>query len=92
MTELAQIEQEGPGPGPTETREGPGNSGVISYIYRQLAEARPGAFLPAYATSPSNQSIILGALGRRAKALAAGEQAVTIYGARPSKPSLGATG
>jgi hypothetical protein len=31
MTELAQIEQEGPGTGSTEAPEGSGNSGFIFY-------------------------------------------------------------
>jgi tetratricopeptide (TPR) repeat protein len=47
-------------------------------IYRQLAEARPDAFLPDLATSLSNQSVRQSELGRREEALAAGEEAVTI--------------
>ena len=48
-------------------------------IRRQLAEARPDAFLPDLATSLNNQSACLAELGRREEALAAIEEAVTIY-------------
>ncbi|HEY6310674.1 MAG TPA: tetratricopeptide repeat protein [Streptosporangiaceae bacterium] len=48
-------------------------------IYRQLAEARPDAFLPGLAGSLNNQSASLADLGRREEALAAIEQAVTTY-------------
>ena len=47
-------------------------------IHRQLAEARPDAFLPDLATSLNNQSVRLADLGRREEALAAIEEAVTI--------------
>ena len=47
-------------------------------IYRQLAQARPDAFLPDLAMSLNNQSICLGDLGRREEALAAIEEAVAI--------------
>jgi tetratricopeptide (TPR) repeat protein len=46
--------------------------------YRQLATARPDAFLPDLATSLNNQSVFLAHLGRREEALAAIEEAVTI--------------
>ena len=45
----------------------------------QLAAARPDAFLPDLATSLNNQSTRLADLGRREEALAAIEEAVTIY-------------
>ncbi|MER5399312.1 tetratricopeptide repeat protein, partial [Streptomyces sp. NPDC002599] len=48
-------------------------------VYRQLADARPDAFLPDLATSLNNLSIDLGELGRREEALAAIEEAVTAY-------------
>ena len=48
-------------------------------IYRQLAEARPDAFLPDLAKSLNNQSNCLADLGRREEALAAIEQARGIY-------------
>ena len=55
--------------------------------YRQLAGARPDAFLPALAASLNNQSLHLAELGRREQALAAIEEAVAAYrqlaGARP---------
>ena len=47
-------------------------------IRRQLAEARPDAFLPDLATSLNNLSNRLADLGRREEALAAIEEAVTI--------------
>ena len=47
-------------------------------IYRQLAQARPDAFLPNLAAALNNQSNRLADLGRREEALAAIEQAVTI--------------
>ncbi|MGO9296536.1 MAG: tetratricopeptide repeat protein, partial [Streptosporangiaceae bacterium] len=46
--------------------------------YRQLAAARPDAFLPDLAMSLNNQSGRLSELGRREDALAAIEEAVTI--------------
>ena len=46
--------------------------------YRELARARPDAFLPDLARSLNNQSICLSDLGRREEALAAIEEAVTI--------------
>ena len=48
-------------------------------IRRQLAEARPDAFLPDLAMSLNNQSNRLADLGRREEALAAIEQAAEIY-------------
>ena len=48
-------------------------------IYRQLAQARPDAFLPDLAMSLNNQSNRLAGLGRREEALAAVEEAVSIY-------------
>src|ERR1019366_2974089 len=48
-------------------------------IRRELARARPDAFLPDLATSLNNQSVRLGELGRREEALAAIEEAVTAY-------------
>src|SRR5215831_11371798 len=48
-------------------------------IYRQLAAARPDAFLPNLAMSLNNQSNHLGDLGRRQEALAAIEEAAGIY-------------
>jgi tetratricopeptide (TPR) repeat protein len=57
-------------------------------IRRQLAGARPDAFLPDLAMALNNQSIRVGDLGRQEEALAAVEEAVTIYrqlaGARPA--------
>jgi Tetratricopeptide repeat len=47
-------------------------------IYRQLAQARPDAFLPDLATALNNQSGRLSGLGRREEALASAEEAVTI--------------
>jgi hypothetical protein len=47
-------------------------------IRRELARARPDAFLPDLAMSLNNQSADLGDLGRREEALAAIEEAVTI--------------
>jgi tetratricopeptide (TPR) repeat protein len=47
-------------------------------IRRELAAARPGAFLPDLAASLTNQSGRLSELGRREDALAAVEEAVTI--------------
>src|SRR6266566_2230670 len=45
IAELAQIDQEGAGPGSTEAREGSGNSGVI--FYKPSARSTsPGASLP----------------------------------------------
>jgi hypothetical protein len=48
-------------------------------IRRQLAEARPDAFLPGLASSLNNQSNRLGELGRDRDALAATAQAAAIY-------------
>ena len=47
-------------------------------IRRELARARPDAFLPDLAGSLNNQSVFLSGLGRREEALAAIEEAVTI--------------
>ena len=47
-------------------------------IRRDLAAARPDAFLPDLATSLNNQSSCLADLGRREEALAAIEEAITI--------------
>jgi tetratricopeptide (TPR) repeat protein len=47
--------------------------------YRQLADARPDAFLPDLAASLNNQSGCLSELGRREEALAAIGEAVTTY-------------
>jgi tetratricopeptide (TPR) repeat protein len=47
--------------------------------YRDLARARPDAFLPDLAGALNNQSIQLAGLGRREEALAAIEEAVTTY-------------
>ena len=48
-------------------------------IYRELARARPDAFLPDLAMSLNNQSLRLSDLGRREEALAVIEEAVTAY-------------
>ena len=48
-------------------------------VYRELARARPDAFLPDLATSLNNQSNRLSDLGRREDALAAIEEAVDVY-------------
>ena len=56
-------------------------------IYRQLAQARPDAFLPDLARSLNNQSNRLSDLGRREEALAAIEEAVShLPPARPGPP------
>jgi hypothetical protein len=47
--------------------------------YRQLAAARPDAFLPELATALNNQSNSLSQLGRREDALAAINEALTAY-------------
>ena len=47
-------------------------------LYRQLAEARPDAFLPDLAASLNNLAIRLGELGRRDEALAAAEESVAM--------------
>ncbi len=47
--------------------------------YRDLAAARPDAFLPGLATSLNNQSGCLSGLGRREEALASASEAVTAY-------------
>ena len=52
-------------------------------IRRQLAEARPDAFLPGLAVSLSNQSNRLGHLGRHEEALAAVEQSVATAASSP---------
>ncbi|MGH3221402.1 MAG: tetratricopeptide repeat protein [Streptosporangiaceae bacterium] len=46
---------------------------------RDLAAARPDAFLPGLATSLNNQSVFLSDLGRREEALATIEEAITAY-------------
>ena len=48
-------------------------------LYRQLAAARPDAFLPDLAMSLNNLGIRLSDLGRREEALAASQEAVDIY-------------
>ena len=48
-------------------------------IRRELARARPDAFLPDLAASLNNQSSCLSGLGQREEALAAVEEAVTAY-------------
>jgi tetratricopeptide (TPR) repeat protein len=48
-------------------------------IRRELARARPDAFLPDLAMSLNNQSVFLSELGRREEALAAIEEAVAAY-------------
>ena len=53
-------------------------SGEATGIYRQLAQARPDAFLPNLATALNNQSVYLSNLGRREEALTAIEEAVTV--------------
>ena len=47
-------------------------------LYRQLAAARPDAFLPDLASSLNNLGIRLSDLGRREEALAASQEAVDI--------------
>ena len=47
-------------------------------LYRQLADARPDAFLPNLASALNNLSVLLSGLGRREDALAAVEEAVAI--------------
>ncbi len=47
-------------------------------LYRQLAQARPQAFLPDLAMSLNNLGNMLSDLGRREEALAAAQEAVTI--------------
>ncbi len=47
--------------------------------YRQLAAARPDAFLPDLARSLNNLGAMLSALGRREDALAASQEAVDLY-------------
>ena len=47
-------------------------------LYRDLAAARPEAFIPDLATSLNNLSVHFGDLGRREEALAAIEEAVTL--------------
>ena len=51
-------------------------------IYRQLAQARPDAFLPDLAMSLNNLANFLSGLGRREEALSAAEEAVRML--RPS--------
>jgi tetratricopeptide (TPR) repeat protein len=48
-------------------------------LCRQLAQARPDAFLPNLATSLNNLANRLSALGRREEALAQAEEAVRLY-------------
>lgn len=48
-------------------------------IRRQLAEARPDAFLPDLAMTSSNRSEILLKLGALEEALAASDEAVSLY-------------
>jgi tetratricopeptide (TPR) repeat protein len=48
-------------------------------ISRQLAQARPDAFLPDLAMSLNNLAIMLSDLGRREEALAQAEEAVRLY-------------
>ncbi|MEI7940796.1 MAG: tetratricopeptide repeat protein, partial [Verrucomicrobiota bacterium] len=48
-------------------------------LYRQLAEARPDAFLPDLAGSLNNLANVLRALGRREEALAHAQEAVRLY-------------
>jgi hypothetical protein len=48
-------------------------------LYRQLAQARPDAFLPYLATALSNQSTSFADVGRREEALAASEEATGLY-------------
>ncbi|MFD9741455.1 hypothetical protein, partial [Umezawaea sp. NPDC059074] len=50
----------------------------LVHEHRELAEARPDAFLPHLATSLNNQSIRLANLGRREEALDAATEAVNI--------------
>ncbi|MFE2175512.1 tetratricopeptide repeat protein [Kitasatospora sp. NPDC059462] len=52
---------------------------TITRHYRALAEANPDAYLPDLAKSLANLSVRLGAMGRRAESLAAGEEAVGYY-------------
>ena len=49
-------------------------------LYRQLAQARPDAFLPDLARSLNNLAIMLSDLGRREEALAQAQEAVRLYG------------
>ena len=48
-------------------------------IFRELAEARPDAFVPDRAGSLNNLAGRLAELGRREEALAAGQEAVTVF-------------
>jgi tetratricopeptide (TPR) repeat protein len=48
-------------------------------LYRQLAQARPDAFLPYLAGSLNNLATMLSDLGRREEALAQAEEAVRLY-------------
>ena len=48
-------------------------------IYRRLAEANPGAYLPDLAGSLNNLGAMLSELGRRVEALSPAQEAVTIY-------------
>jgi tetratricopeptide (TPR) repeat protein len=48
-------------------------------LYRQLAAARPDAFLPELARSLNNTGVMLSDLGRREEALAAAQEAVDLY-------------
>jgi tetratricopeptide (TPR) repeat protein len=77
-----------PGPLParprpaTRDQRGPQRGRVVeppAGIYRRLADARPGAFLPDLATALTSQSVFLSELGRREEAQAAIEEAAGIY-------------
>src|ERR1019366_509769 len=50
------------------------------WIYRQLAQQRPNAFLPYLAMSLNNLAKTLSGLGRREEALAQAEESAQIYG------------
>src|ERR1019366_2170263 len=50
------------------------------WIYRQLAQQRPNAFLPYLAMSLNNLAKILSGLGRREEALAQAEESASFYG------------
>ena len=56
-------------------------------IRRELAEARPDAFLPDLAESLDNQSVCLAGLGREKAALEAIEEAVRIRRRLPEATS-----
>jgi len=48
-------------------------------LYRQLAEARPGAFLPKLAGALNNLALLLGEMRQRKEALAHAEEAVRLH-------------